>query len=370
MLLAFTYYKNIYDESKISRLVGTCNDIKMMTIFCKQKGILPENITILTDLSELPKECSDCNNKFSKYPESDFVCRGLAQFVENTVRGIENDSDKSNEEMPQVLIYLSGHGSKLKVTDPEERNEQGFVLLDNDGIDVSYLTTKDIFNILFGRLNISSEGILEIPIYTKKVILTPVIKEGSKSYKEETITNVKIMNICISPITKSHLNSPGMTTKPTRSTYNANRGIPPWTQVLCVIDTCHSAHMTHFPYIYSPRTQNMDSFYLENVFVQHSDLPFCVSISSCGMDKKTKSAHEGSHLTSVFFRQLIDVNEPLNLSQFHYYMTNSKSSLKSYVLNKTLTPVLSSTSNNSDVQVPFFSSERIVKPRRIIKKSF
>lgn len=375
LLIAFTYDKNIYGDSRVSKLVGTCNDIRMMTIFAKHKGIPSRNITILSDLSELPRECLDCNIKYNPYPESEFVCRELAQFIENTIRGIEDETCKTETDIPEVLIYISGHGGRIKVTIPEIRDEQGIVLLDNGGLDVKYLTTKDLFNILFGRFPISNTGLVEIPIYNKNIRLKPKNINGATRYEEEIISDVTLVSVYLSHITESPSNSPGMTVKPLhritknyRSTYLSNRGIPPWSRVLFIIDTCHSANMTHFPYIYSPRDQEMNSYHLENIFVSHTDMPFCVSISSCDVDKTTKSAHEGSQLTQVIYSQLRNVTETLNFSQFYFYIVNSGNSIfRSFFSNSTLTPVLSSTCNNSDALVPFFSDVKIVLPRKVIK---
>ena len=371
LLLAFTYHKNIYGVSKITRLTGTCNDLKMMVIFCIQKGVPVQNITILTDLSELPKECENCNVKYNNYPESVFICRELAQFVENTVRGIEDSAEKSDSELPQILVYISGHGAMLKVETPEIREEQGLVILDNGGTEICYFTTKDIFNVIFGRIPMTSSGNISIPIYIKNISLIPVEKNGAKSYKEHISTELKFVDVALSPVCQSPSNSPGMTVRRHRSTYNSNRGIPPWSQVLFIIDACHSAHMVHFPYIYCPKDQVMKSFKLENVFVDHEDMPYCVSISSCEMENKTKSAREGSYLTQAIFTTLMTITVPLNVIQFFYYVVNSKPPRIPYPSqrrSKYLFPVLSSTSNNVDSQVPFFSENSlIVRPKKVIK---
>jgi hypothetical protein len=368
LLIAFTYHRSINGDSKIVRLMGACNDIRMMTIFCKTKNIPASNITILTDLSELPRECLDCNIKTERYPISEFVCRELAQFVENTIRGIEDGVCKSETNLPEVLVYISGHGSKINVTIPEVRDEQALVLLDDDGTCLKYLTTKDIFNILFGRLPISRDGLIEIPIYTKTVKRVHISTTTLKRYEEEIQSDVDLVSVYLSPIVSSPANSPGMTAKSYRSTYLSNRGIPPWTRVLFVIDCCHSGHMTHFPYIYSQREQKMHSFKLENTFVSHSDMPYCVCISACDADKTTSGGHEGSPLTRIIYTHLRNIEEQLTLCQFYFSITNTGNSIfRNYFTNSTLTPVLSSTGNDSDMKVPFFSNDFIVVPKKIKK---
>ena len=367
LLIAFTYHKSVNGDSKISRIMGTCKDLQRMSIFCKSKKIKPDNITILTDLIELPKECNDCNIKQESYPESKFICRELAQFVENTIRGIEDKAYKSENELPEIIIYITGHGSRIKVTIPEIRDEQALVLLDNGGTEVKYLTSKDIFNILFGRLPILPTGIIEIPIYTKSIELVPIFKGMATKYKEEITSNVDLVSVQLSAVTNfSPSNSPGL--NEIRSSYLLNRGIPPWTRCLFIIDTCFSAHMTHFPFIYNNKDYMLNSYNLENTFVNHCDMPYCICISACDVDKVTKGGHEGSPLTAIIYSNFKDLNSSLNLHQFYHYINDTKNStFISYFNNKTITPVISSTINNPDINVPFFSNETIRVPKRVIK---
>ena len=209
---------------------------------------------------------------------------------------------------------------------------------------------------------------MKVPIYSKQNVLNPVEKETAKYYERVIISKPEFITLHLSPIVASPPNSPGMSTKPYRSSYLANRGIPPWSKVLFIIDTCHSSYMTHFPFMYLSKEQKMIPTPVQNSFVQHVDMPYCVSISSCEVDKITKSPHEGSQLTQVLFSQLMNVSDPLNFMQFYYYIINTDNSIfKNYIVRNTLTPVLSSTSNNSELHVPFFSNSTIVKPRKIVK---
>lgn len=374
LIMCFCYPRSIYGESKISPLFGALSDIRMITLFCKTKGILPEHITIITDINEVCGDASDCNVKYLSYPSGDRVCRELSQFVENTIRGIEDDYHKSETNIPEILLYMSGHGTKINITIPEKRNDQAFVLLDDDG-SIKYLTTKDIFNILFGRIFVSSSGIMRIPIYSKVNVMIPVENGIARHYEEQTLSEPNFITIQLSETTSSSHNSPSLlatsptvSAKPVRSSYLANRGIPPWSNVLFIIDACHSAHMTHFPFVYHTSEQKMTPSPFYNTFVHHVDMPHCVSISSCEVDKITKSPHEGSQLTQVLFSQLKDINTSLNFRQFYYYIVNTKNNMfKNYFISNTLTPVLSSTSNNVDLNVPFFGTDVIIKPKKIIK---
>lgn len=368
LLICFTYRRNIHGESKISTLSGTHNDIRMMSIFCKERGIPPENITIITDVSEVCSETEGCNIRFLMYPTPQFFCRELAQFVENTSRGIEDECHKGDGNMPEILIYISGHGSQINITVPEERQEQAMVLLENEGNSLRYLTTKDIFNILFGRIHIEHDGLMRVPIYSKTISRVPINSSVSNKYENQEQSNMEYILVYLSPTIQSPT-SPSLISKPYRSTYLANRGLPPWSRVLIVVDTCHSAHMTHFPYIYFPDEQKMNPVSSMDEFVDHVDMPYCISISSCEIDKVTKSPCEGSHLTQVIFSQLMGITTSLDFRQFYYYVVNSSNrKIKSYYRKNTLTPVLSSTCNDVERHVPFFNDITInERPRRIIK---
>lgn len=375
LFLCFSYPKNQYGEAKISSLFGTLNDIRMMVLFCKAKGILSQNITIVTDVIDVCQEARDCNLKLSPYPTSEFVCRELSQFVENTIRNIESDYHKSETTIPEILVYISGHGAKINILVPEIRNEQALVLLDNEGDSLKYLTTKDIFNVLFGRIFIGSSGTMRIPVYSKVSVMIPIEKGLAKYYEEQILSEPNFITVRLSEIKSSPSNSPillasspNISAKPVRSSYLANRGIPPWSKVLFIIDTCHSAHLTHFPFIYNPIEQKMIPSHFYNTFVEHIDMPYCVNLSACEIDNITKSPREGSLLTQILFAQLKDVTGSLNFMQFYYHVVNSRNKmLKSYYTSKTLTPVLSSTSNNVDLNVPFFGETSIIKPKKIVK---
>jgi hypothetical protein len=108
------------------------------------------------------------------------------------------------------------------------------------------------------------------------------------------------------------------------------------------------------------------SFY--NTYVEHQDMPFCVTISSCDIDKTTKSPHQGSELTQVIFKQLSGNDFTLNFQQFYFHIISAANKLfKGFFSDSSLTPVLSSTSNRIDMTIPFFGKTIIIRPRKIYK---
>ena len=256
------------------------------------------------------------------------------------------------------MIYFSCHGSQISITVPEVRDEQSIILTDNTGIFLRYLTTKDIFNILFGRNYISSIGVMKIPVYKK---IKKIQKVGF--YKKEVITsefefiNIKIDSPTESPESENHCY---------RSSYFNKRGIPCNSKVLIIVDTCHSGKMMHFPFIYSSSLNLLIRSNLYNTYVDHTDLPYCVCISSCEFNNSTKSPEQGSHLTQVIHSHLMNLQEPLNFRQIYNILVNSERS-KHFISKKTITPVISCTYNDHFIYIPFFGYENIRKPRKIIK---
>jgi hypothetical protein len=356
IILSFTYSRNLYGESKISGLNGAKSDIKLALDFCIKKEIPYENITIITDV-EPCKEAKKCKLKFTTFPTPEFVCRELAQFVENTSKGIEDNTDKSNIDLHEIFIYFSGHGSKIPIMIPEKREEQAIVLLDSTGGNTKFLTTRDIFDILFGRIEISNSGELQIPIYTKQ---TKVVNNRRVVYSSREYICVQLLK----PI-----QSPEIVTGPYRSNYHSNRGLPSWSNVLFIVDACHSAHMTHFPYVYDHEQEQMIQNDLINPYkINVHDVPYCVCVSSCRIDSVTKSSSDGSQLTQILGNQIKNINNNLTISQLYHSFTNSSNSLfQSFLKKETLTPVITSTCKNSNLYVPFFKNISTLQIERVEK---
>ncbi len=354
ILLVFNYEAELYGNSRITHLKGALNDLIMMSTFCVDKGIQKKNITIITDIVLTPNICDGMNIFQTEYPSASFICTQLSQFIENTIRGITTNKEKSEQEIPEVLIYISCHGSEIKIEIPEERKDQAILLTDNQGREIRYLTTKDIFNILFGRLYINERGIMRVPIYRKFKTIKTYKEEGVTRRYEDVTSEVEFVNIQLSEPEESPIKS---SSKASRSSYNSSRGIPFLSNVLIIADTCHSGNITHFPFIFKE-----DSFYQTtfiDTYVKHVDIPYCVCISACTFDKKTKSSSNGSQLTKLLFNYFRKIKSSLNFNQFNYHLFNN--------ISDDLSPVISSTVNNEDKYLPFFGSKCIERPRLIVK---
>lgn len=353
LILAFSYPKNYESNHNLKSLPSAYDDMIMMVNLSKKMGINPNNITIITDISVIKKQHEDilnCNIHMNSFPSDTFVCREIIQFIENTIRGIEDNLYKNNGENIEVFLYISGHGEKININD---QYNQGIILTDIEGKFLKYLLAKDIFNIIFGNFYIDNDGRMEIPIYTKIKKYKKLEVDGKKMLIIESIGVEDKITVNLSPIVNSPENSP-TDSKPYRSSYLTKRGIPPSTKMLIVIDTCYSEHMTYFPFTYEPRSQIMIPTSVFN-FDIGIDLPKCVTISSCEFNKISKCENNGSSLTKILYMQLLNFNGRLNISQLHYLIYNSQNKIINKLLkNEATHPIITSTSNDSEVDIPFF----------------
>ena len=372
LILSFTYPRVANANYELQSLPSALVDIGMIHKLCLKMDIPQSNITIITDLPPMKKIPSDirlCNLHMNPYPSDIFICREICQFIENTIRGIEDNSYKNGDTNPEVLFYISGHGDKIKINDVEH---QGIILTDDEGINLKYLLSKDIFNIIFGNFEIDCLGKVEIPIYSKLKIIKKIVDGDKIISKIEKIGIKEKIIIQLSPTVISPQSSPNSKEnikiiKPYRSSYLTNRGIPVLTKMLIFIDTCHSEHMTYFPFSYNPKTQTMHPTLNLNIDIG-IDLPYCVTISSCEANKTSTQKDSGSSLTRILYLNLMNIKTKLTISQLHYIIYNSKNNIIKELLDtESAHPIITSTSSLSDIPIPFFNfvEEKI---REIIEK--
>lgn len=350
LVLAFTYNRVLGARYDIQSLHSSVNDVDLIISLCESKGILPENITVVMDLQpgkRLNSRINRCNLKTNPFPSDSFVCREISQFIENTVRGID-DSSYKNEDLescgPEILLYLSCHGKRIC------NDKQGIVLTNEDGTSLKFLLARDIFRLIFGYFPINEIGESIIPVYSEYQIK----KTTDKGSYIERIYNEESVLISLSPPIESPSISPIVPIS-YRSSYMTRRGLPVSSKLLIIVDTCYSEHMAYFPYVYNEKSQSMS---LTGRFETDIgiDLPYCVSISSCEVDKTTGFVSESSSLTGILFRLLTGYNECLNIAQLHYSIYNSGIPKINDILRKGIAhPIITSTSNLSDIEIPFFT---------------
>lgn len=372
LIMAFTYPRIADANYELQSLPSALVDIGMIHKLCLKMGILPSNITIITDLppmKKIPSDIRQCNLRMNPYPSDVFICREICQFIENTIRGIEDNSYKNGDSNPEVLFYVSGHGDKIKINDVDH---QGIILTDDTGTNLKYLLSKDIFNIIFGNFEIDCTGRVEIPTYNKLRTIKRIVDGDKIISKIESIGIEEHIIVQLSPTVVSPQVSPDsegniQAIKPYRSSYLTNRGIPVLTKMLIFIDTCHSEHMTYFPFSYNPKTQEMHPTINLNIDVG-IDLPYCVTISSCEAGKTSTQKDSGSSLTRILYLNLMNIKTKLTISQLHYIIYNTKNNIIRELLDAGAAhPIITSTSSLSDISIPFFNFSEGSR-REIIEK--
>lgn len=358
LILAFSYPKILDATYDIQSLTSCMSDICMITDLCRNIGIEKRNITIITDLTrKIRSDIYECNIRINSYPSDIFVCREICQFIENTIRGIEDSSYKGDNDNPEVLLYISGHGEKINI---DGKNNQGITLTSEDGKNLKYLLSKDLFNIIFGNFMIDSEARMSVPIYSKIKIQRRVENETKKMLVIETIGVEEHILFQLSPTIASPQSSPDML-RPYRSSYMTNRGLPVSSKLLTIVDTCYSEHMTYFPFIYESRTDNMIPTSNFNIDIG-IDLPYCVTISSCESNKTSQFSTSGSSLTKILFMQLCEFKGKLSLSQLNYLIYNSSNRIiNELIRNECTHPIITSTINSSEIDIPFFNILQVKK---------
>jgi len=330
LLLVFQYNK--IKNKKVSFLHGAYHDLRMALIICSRFMI--DHITVVTDIPNLNLR-EDITLKFFPCPDDHLVCREISQFIENTIRGIEDSVTKSASTTSEIFFYISAHGGDVSTSE----NEQGIVLTSNNGLNKKYLASRDLFNLIFGNTPISPEGIINIPVYEKYINHNKI--QVVKNSVQCQLSKVEI---------SSPVSSPKMSCSPhiKRKTYFSNRGIPAFAKMLIFIDTCHSQNMTYFPYLYDKIKNDMILCH-SNIDI-FEDLPYCVTIAACSEKETTPSYENGSLATKTLFNTIHNLNlkSMCTIAQLHNY------------INKNVIHELhiSSTSNNCDDYVPFFSGTK------------
>lgn len=359
LILAFSYNRVLGANYEIQQLHSSINDIELIVSLCESRNIPYENITIVMDLlpgKSLTSRIRKCNLRTNPYPSDVFVCREISQFIENTVRGIDDNSYKNDTFGPEVLVYFSCHGKRLGP------KEQGIVLTSDDGRSLKYFLAKDIFRMIFGDFEINEDAICQIPVYSE-IQVKRNTEKGSyieKIFSEEKI-DIKLSSTVASPENSPHV------FLPTRSSYASNRGIPVSARMLIIVDTCYSEHMMYFPFTYNPSRREMVSTdnFNTNIGI---DLPNCFAISSCEADKTTKFSSSSSSLTEILYRAFYKYDGVLNIALLYDAIYNSSNSKITKIIEKdNAHPIITSTVNDSSVCIPFFNTI-IQKPVIIIEK--
>jgi hypothetical protein len=342
-----------------SKLLAMNKDLTLAYKMANEKfGIERKNITVITDVTPNrgesrpwdPLTPSDDNPKIIQlpYPEITQIIREIAQFIENTIRGIADLVNKGDEVTNEVFIYVSGHGA-LVPSIPEDDEEYSddtdnalIFMTKRKGKNNTryfqrrYLRANDIFKLFFGHNFVTNDGFMSVPITRRSLVKD---KDGDYYIFDDD----ELCRFQLTPITDINPLS-------TRSDYTSlsNRGLPPDTNMLVVFDTCHSGKMADFHYIYDPHTKQMGN---TNNFPTGYSYPYCVSLAASEDSSTAPSTSKGSPFTHCISKIFNTVEHGLTIDQFHDRIYE-----KIPRMLKECKPTICSTSQNHNKVVPFLTN--------------
>lgn len=319
-------------------------------------GIDRKNITVVTDVVPPygqarpwdPLVSSGENPRIVQlpYPEITGIVREIAQFIENTIRGIDDTVSKGHVITNEVFIYVSCHGAQIP-TIPSEVGELD--PMDNALIFITkregkyyerrYLRANDIFKLFFGHNIVSEEGIMTVPI-TRRSRVTSMV--DGKSIQHYVFEDDEVCRIRLTPIK-------ALEPRSTRLEYRnpLMRGLPITTNMLVLFDTCHSGSMADFHYVYDPidcemkPTANLPCGY---------EYPFCVSLAASEDSSDAPSTSNGSPFTRCVFNIFKEAKCGLSIRQFHEMIYKTMPRLL-----QSCKPTICATVCNHDSVIPFLT---------------
>jgi hypothetical protein len=340
-----------------NQLLAMNTDLSVAYKLATEKfGIDRKNITVVTDVVP-PKGQSrpwdplrpTGNPRIVQlpYPEITYIIREIAQFIENTIRGIDDIVSKGRDVTNEVFIYVSGHGAQVPSI-PGETGEMdpmdnALIFMTRRGdkyYERRYLRANDIFRLFFGHNHVEDDGCMSVPI-TRRTKINPEgdgkLVKSYYSFEDDEICRFKLTPVkSVNPLSK-------------RADYKAvsGRGLPIGTNMLVVFDTCHSGSMADFHYVYDPVSANMlPTFNLPSGFTY----PYCVSLSASEDTSDAPSTSRGSPFTCILSDIFNESRCGMSIKEFHQMIYR--------VIPKMLRickPTICSTINNQNQIMPFLT---------------
>ena len=239
------------------RLWGIEEDLKKMITACHHHAI--HHVLVITDISGF----NHPGSIILETPTAPEVISHLAAFIDFETRGISVKGEA------QVLFYFSGHGDQF-MGNAQTPAFEGLRFVEAGHPVV--LESRELFKLMFGR----SSGLFNM--YRKQ---------------NETYLNYQLT-----------INRPLV------------KGLPLGSNLLAIIDTCHSEMIMGLPYKYSDteaRTFRVRS---------EENLPYCLSISACRDHQVTHSHLNGSYFTN-FIYHLIITDKITGVAALCYYLAKT-----------------------------------------------
>lgn len=338
LLIVFEYNRphNYIDTPK--PLLSMITDLNLAWDLCRKKFLIEQNnITVITDLknkkySWLPTNESP-NLKLLDYPDIRMICREIAQFIENTIRGIK-ENIKGEDVKDEVFIYISCHGLQIPSNEPDIY-DNALHFTNEDGTKSSFLRNDDIFKLLFGHNEIEKDGSMMIPITNRKKV--SIDDKLYYQYDEEMI------EIEVTPLSEERIDNFNTGFSP--KSYNGMRGLPRETNMFMIIDSCNSGKMAKFHYIFNPATKNMELTHKIPTCI--NTFPLCVCVSATEDKSSATSTTQGSAFTRYLYKILKENNKPITIHDFYELIYS-----KMPIFIKKCNPTITSTSSNSQHYIP------------------
>lgn len=344
LILVFEYERTSNAVDVPNPLLSMETDLKLAYELSRNRfGILPQNITVVTDLKPKKGVLSAWDPLSSDplknprivrllHPDITRICREIAQFIENTVRGIREITVTKGEEcIHEIFIYLSGHGAQIPNPIEEDERDNALIFTTVDGMNRRYLRDEDIFRIFFGHIDIDDSGYMTIPVYTRDVCRSP--KDGSLYYNftDDTIS------FQVTP-------SEGKSER-------KDRGLPSRAKLLVMIDSCHSGTMTDFQYMYKNGTMIETS----RLPSPRRTYPMCICLSAANDDQEAPSTSAGSPFTRHMYNIFNSLRGTVSIHEIYNLMYRSLPGLL-----RKCGPTITATTSSASTLLPLLATPGIV----------
>jgi hypothetical protein len=347
LLLVFEY-KCQSGMASPGPLLSMHTDLQLAYQLATEKFQIPrQHITVITDVVPPPASgrpwdplrATGENPKIIQlaYPDIAIIVREIAQFIENTIRGVADTVRKGSEVTNEVFIYISGHGAQIPTIGADELlNEEDNALIlmtyTETGHERRYLRSGDIFRLFFGQIPVTESGAMMVPI-TRRVSVPDMRINPTYCFEDDESCHVQL--------------TPGGIPGSPRINYVTDRGLPITTSMLVVFDTCHSGTMSDFHYVYRPEQRMMCA---SNSLPGGIRYPYCVSIAATEDSRDAPSTSNGSPFTRHLYAVMQEILQPITIRDFHTLLHRQLPRLLA-----SCSPTICATVCDATRTLPFFS---------------
>ena len=255
----------------------------------------------------------------------------------------------------EVFIIMSGHGAQIPTINPKSQitMDNGLIFTAPDGLSRRYLRDQQLFGMLFGQVDVTPLGIMSIPVTTRQVRRnkdeTPYY-----AYSEETIS----FHVTPGIFGRSRQPVVGEVPRPSavvaytpmgkHAKYVKDRGLPPFSKMLSIFDTCHATSMTNLPFLYQEGRMVSTARSSSGIV-----FPLCVCLSATGDDEEAPSTSIGSPFTRHMYNIFSQLSAPVSIAELHRLMYTRLPTLLSKC-----GPTITSTSSTATCMVPLLGRDQ------------